>query len=383
MRKTVEREKRKREPNPSKREWAFLVYIGGDNNLSEAGLEDIEELCYEGSSDKVYTGVEIDTYGELSGSIRYEITVPDWNGDAHRVVLERLEEKDHGHPSTLTDFLKWGFREFTADNHLVVVWNHGSGFRTIRRDIGFDDFGSSLDMPEIETAMVNAGVGPENKIRVIGFDACLMSMLEIANHFSDYVDYLVGSEETEPFDGWPYDAVLKSIKQSSDPRDLAKRIVDVYIESYRVQGMSEAYQPPVTQSAVDLAKTQAAVEALSALGEKLAADLPKHRTKLKNLRLRLQAFEMADYVDLIHMAELMAEEIPEVRAEARDLVKKAEECVVESKTLGESVKNARGLSIWYPASEYLYLYYRAKYLALKCNHNGSGWVNFLDGFFSE
>lgn len=368
---------KERTPNPNPREWAFLVYIGGDNNLSDAGLEDIDELCQVGASDKVHVGVELDTYGELTGSIRYGITEPDWNGQAHRVVLERLSEKDHGDPETLTDFLKWGFREFTAKNHLVVVWNHGSGFRMPHRDISYDDFGSSLDMPEVESALINAGVGPNKKIRVVGFDACLMSMLEIAHHFKDYADIIVGSEETEPWDGWPYDEVLNAIKVCSDTKDLAKRIVDVYIDSYKKIGISN-----VTQSAVSLAETEDAVKALSDLGNKLKELLAQRRGDLKNIRLRLQSFAMADYVDVIHMASVIGEEINEAKPQADALINATKACIIASGSYGDAVKNAQGLSIWFPGAEYLYLNYRAKYLALKCNQTHDGWVSFLDAFFS-
>ncbi|MFQ5787175.1 MAG: clostripain-related cysteine peptidase, partial [Thermodesulfobacteriota bacterium] len=107
--------KNARNRSPKKR-WAFLIYIAGDNNLSDAGLEDIQELCEEGSSESVYVGVEIDTYGEHTGSIRYEITEPDWTGFAHRTVIERLPEKDSGDPDTLLSFLKWGLNRYNADN---------------------------------------------------------------------------------------------------------------------------------------------------------------------------------------------------------------------------------------------------------------------------
>jgi len=122
-----------------KRPWAFLVYIAGDNNLSDAGLVDIEEMCREGSSGDVHVGVEIDTYGEHTGSIRYEITPPDWTGRGHRTVIERLPEKDTGDPTVLKDFLSWGLRGFPAENTVAVVWNHGAGFRSLRRDTGYDD----------------------------------------------------------------------------------------------------------------------------------------------------------------------------------------------------------------------------------------------------
>ena len=70
---------------PKKRRWALLVYIAGDNDLSDAGLRDIEEMCGAGSLEKyLHVGVEIDTYGEHTGSIRYEITEPDYKDKAHR-----------------------------------------------------------------------------------------------------------------------------------------------------------------------------------------------------------------------------------------------------------------------------------------------------------
>ena len=37
----------------------------------------------------------------------------------------------------------------SAENYIVVVWNHGVGFR-LRADIGYDDFGSSLTCLEIK-----------------------------------------------------------------------------------------------------------------------------------------------------------------------------------------------------------------------------------------
>ncbi|MDP6346441.1 MAG: hypothetical protein QF491_23085, partial [Alphaproteobacteria bacterium] len=87
-----------------KKPWALLVYIAGDNNLSDAGLEDIREMCQVGASENTHVGVEIDTEGEHTGSIRYEITEPDWMGEAHRTVIQRLPERDSGDPVPFRDF---------------------------------------------------------------------------------------------------------------------------------------------------------------------------------------------------------------------------------------------------------------------------------------
>ncbi len=362
---------------PLKKRWGFLIYIAGDNNLSDAGLEDIQELCNEGASDQVHVGVEIDTFGEHTGSVRYEITDPDWTNKAHRTVIERLPEKDSGDPETLRSFFDWGLNRYSADKYIVVVWNHGAGFRSIRRDIGYDDFGSSLDMPEIVDALTRSGIGPNNKIGILGFDACLMNMIEIANHFRDHVEILVGSQETEPGDGWPYDKVLNGIKQSTTSVDLAKRIVSVYIKDYRKRGVFN-----VTQSAIDVGKTDNAIKAISDLGNALTRNINRYHGELRKIRLEAQTFEMADYIDLIHVARLISKRIEDksVAKLAKKVVKTTLACILSSKSLGYVVKDANGLSVWFPAHENLYYNYRSKYLALKCNLQNSGWVRFLDAY---
>jgi hypothetical protein len=377
--KAKKKPKKLKKAGPEKKRWALLAYIAGDNNLSDAGLEDIRELCKVGASPDVYVGVEIDTYGEHTGSIRYQIGEPDWTGSAHRCVIERLAEKDTGDPETLRSFLAWGFGRYPADNHLVVVWNHGSGFRTIRRDIGYDDFGSSLDMPEIEDAFRRAGIGPDNKIAILGFDACLMNMVEIAHHFRDQAEYLVGSQQTEPGDGWPYDEVLKAAKAGPSKIDLARQIVKAYIKSYKETGIFE-----VTQSAIDCSKTEAAIKALSDLGDLLVKRLSGYRREVRRVRLASQTFEMADYVDLIHLADLIARHIPDsaIKSTAKALKKAAANSVVISEKLGETVGDSHGLSVWFPSHDRLYYDYRAKYMALKFARKYKGWIGFLDAYHS-
>lgn len=364
---------------PKKKHWAILAYIAGDNNLSDAGLEDVRELCDVGASDQVHVGLEIDTYGEHTGSIRYEITEPDWSGRAYRTVIQRLPEKDTGDPETLRSFLSWALKRYPARNNLVVVWNHGAGFRSVRRDIGYDDFGSSLDMPEIEDALTRAGIGPTNKISILGFDACLMNMIEIAHHFRDQVELLVGSQQTEPGDGWPYDAVLKAAKTAPNKIDLAKQIVKVYMKSYKELGVFD-----VTQSAIDCSKTETVIKALSDLGDLLVQRLAGYRRDLRRIRLLSQNFQMADYVDLVNLMELFAKYLPDsaVGGASRAVTKAVSGCIVSADKLGDSVRDAHGVSVWFPGYDQLYFNYRSKYLTLSFARKHKGWVRFLDAYYS-
>jgi len=366
---------KKRKNSLSPRQWTFLAYIAGDNNLSDNGIEDIAEMTTVGTSASSYAGVQIDTEGEHDGSVRYEISEPDKTDQAHRIVIDRLPESDSGNPEILLKFLKWGLERYPAKNTIVVVWNHGAGFRTVRRDIAYDDYGTSLDMNELKTAFTRAGLGKNNKIAILGFDACLMNMLEIAHHLRNVTQYVVGSQETEPGDGWPYDKVLKAMNRKPTPQAMAKAIVREYMQSYRAVGDSN-----ITQSAVRTDCTEATVLAWSRFGDALAASLPKERPVINLARTKVQSYEYPDYVDAIHFAKLIANgtAIPTLRWRAQAFTKAVARCVVASDCEGGSVANSNGLTIWYPPEKTQYLAFRGKYVAMDFYATGPGWVKFLD-----
>jgi hypothetical protein len=357
--------------------WAMLAYIAGDNDLSDNGLEDIQEMCDVGASRLSHVGVQIDTEGEHDGAIRYEITEPDPTGVAHRTVIERLEEPDSGNPDVLYQFLRWGLGRYPARHRLAVVWNHGAGFRTARRDIAYDDYGSSLDMVELQRALRRAGLGPRNKLAILGFDACLMNMLEIVYQLRGETELLVGSQQTEPGDGWPYDKVLAAMNTGPAPEELARAIVRVYLRECRNVGDSN-----VTQSAVRTDRVEAAVRAWSLLGESLAAALPAEAPALRRVRSQVQAYEYPDYVDAVHTATLIAAlaRSPGVRSRARAFAGAVRDCVVAAGHEGRAVRNSHGLTIWFPPDRGLYLEFRAKYTAMDFFDRHPGWVRFLEAF---
>ena len=112
------------------KDFSFFTYMAGDNNLSEYGLRDIEEMQKTGSASNTNVLVEIDQAGDFDGVIRYEISKKDpRTGKADRIVKDRLPEKDSGNPQTLLDSLKWVKSLYESKKYFIVIWNHGSGFR--------------------------------------------------------------------------------------------------------------------------------------------------------------------------------------------------------------------------------------------------------------
>jgi phosphoglycolate phosphatase-like HAD superfamily hydrolase len=205
----------------------------------------------------------------------------------------------------------------------------------------------------------------------------------VAHHLANYAHVLVGSQQTEPGDGWPYDKVLVAIKKEQHAQTIAESIVNEYIRYYKERGESG-----VTQSAILLSKTPDVIDALHELGLALKNALTdnefgsRNRDKIRSLRVAMQNFDFADYVDLSAMAQKLYEatEHPDIEPVAKRLYERTAECVLHYNNYGAEVRSAKGISVWFPAERRLYYQYRGKYLALNCNKKRHGWVSFLDEF---
>ena len=158
------------------------------------------------------------------------------------------------------------------------------------------------------------------KVDLVGMDACLMTMLEVAYQIRDHAQVLVGSEEVEPGDGWPHDRILRDLTARPGMRaaELATTIVRRYVESYRGTGQA------ATQSAIDLAKLDDLVEAVDTLARRLLAALssPALDAALHAAWRRTLRFFDSMYVDLHHFAG--AEPTVTVHRDVRDV---AQHCV--------------------------------------------------------
>ena len=77
------------------------------------------------------------------------------------------------------------------------------------RGIAYDDGAADcLDNRELKRVLATAHRVLGRKVDVVGMDACLMTMIEVAYQLRDHARVLVGSEEVEPGPGWPHAAIL-------------------------------------------------------------------------------------------------------------------------------------------------------------------------------
>ena len=259
------------------KEWTVLVYIAGDNNLSEAGLDDINEMEAVGSTDQLNIVVQIDGSENYTPNAadtrRYLIQKDSKMDEITSPTLGEMEEADMGTQSTLEEFCEWGIKNYPAKKYAIILWNHGNGWYP---DDGLHKFGAKpgLSGPNdplkaicsdesSDNALSTAGVGESmekvakmlgRKIDLVGFDACLMGMAEAYYELRNAADVACGSEKTEPGDGWPYDEFLSILAANPEynAEQLGRTIVETYTSSFN--GGSQGNEN-VTQSCVRFTDT--------------------------------------------------------------------------------------------------------------------------------
>lgn len=362
-------------PIPNIPEWTVMIYLDADNNLESAGINDINEMEIVGSSSDVNIVVQVDriphsvlasnnegyaddiSNGNWTNTRRYYIT-QDYDPYQINSDLKRdLGELNMGDPQTLIDFASWAVTEYPAKKYLLVIWNHGGGFRSpayTTKDIAWDDTsgGDRITMPELEYALSAISIQAGKNIDIVGMDACLMAMTEVAYQIKDYVDILVASEENVPNDGWPYDTILDQlvVNPTTSPEQLATDIVDKYIYSY------PSYD--VTQSAIDLSHMDTLATQLSDLALAIMSDTLTPKNIYINASYSSQYYDDYDFIDLYDFSnQLLAySNSLEVKNIALSIQQTLNYAVIKSEYNGGSVSSSKGLSIYFPYYSYDYYY---------------------------
>jgi hypothetical protein len=219
-----------------------------------------------------------------------------------------------------------------------------------------DDTGHSLDTVELGNVLAKIKSFRGKPLDVLGMDACLMSNLEVAYQAQPYVDYIVASEESEPNDGWPYDAVLDQLTAMPDmtPAALAEHIVKVYIESY----LKADYAGAVTQSALNTGRIGAVTTLLDQLAVPLIADMATARYQIWDAQLKSAHFFHDTLWDIGHFVAELAAAPATVKDDIfRALNPAADGFVLAESHHGPGVELCQGVSIYLPVIQCVSSYY--------------------------
>lgn len=348
-------------PHP-KAKWTVMVYMAGDDSnpfgIEYAVTQDLWELKEVGSNEAVHFLAQTDEWKERN-SYRYRLRKDT------SLVADRLAiypgDLNTGRVSTLVDFVDWSVTTFPAQQYALVLWGHGSGhddqdvYRLARGDIsprlaarlghermgffgrtrrailerngpnkgyGFDSTATDfLDNRELKRALRIIATRLGKPLDLLGFDACLMANTEVCYQLRKLVQWVVGSEQTEPGDGWAYrEAFLGLVaRPSQDGKELGRTIV---------QSFGEAYDEQQTLSLIDIGKIAKLANNLNLLARVLEQADPGifHRAAARATDLSPEG--RLGYKDLGAFLQALAEEIdPKVVAAASQCMRSYKQAV--------------------------------------------------------
>ena len=145
-------------------------------------------------------------------------------------------------PDSIASFIKYCQRVAPAQNYILVIGDHGSGYRVEydyqkTRAVCSDDFFEGS--PDISCSELRQGIEKSGvHLRLLNFDDCLMNNMEALSEFTDVTDYTMASSHiTNGGDFTKFIEFLSVAGTSGDFIGEMSKYMDTFISEYN--SMSE------------------------------------------------------------------------------------------------------------------------------------------------
>lgn len=417
-----------------KKDWTIMIYIAADNDLRNFAIRNLKQMASIGSNENINIIVHLDI--KLSGNNkvtkRYYIQkdkILHLNADD-----QATQRMDSGNPETLVSFVNYSVNEFPANNFGLILWDHGTGaldpkrgriikladlFRfnsdinkvEVDRSVGFFDLinsyapeergicwddttGNYLTIPDLDLALnkIFTGVLKNKKLAFIGFDACLMQMIEVINIAKKYADIMIASQEVILGTGWNYVEVLKPfLAKTMHTEELAKHIISTYKSTY------DTITNDYTLSALKLKDFSLIEDNVNHVSKLLIECVKKQKNKsVKNIISTCRSkplcthFDEPSFIDLHHLYKNLLTSIKNFeltnKKDEERLKNELNEAlnagckIIEELTLanvcGKNLSKAKGISIYFPTTRIYFSYRDLEF----CKNND--WIVFLTQYLN-
>ncbi len=243
---------------------------------------------------------------------------------------------------------------------------------------------------------------------ILGFDSCVMAMLEVGYQYKNTAKTMIASEGSVPSAGWTYAKILASLARDLTPLDdneVAARFVTRFIksqDSFTVGGVS------VDMAAWDMAKLDGLNDEFEKFSKVLldCFDDPKspvyrHMERaLLQVHWKCQSYMYDQNVDLGDLCELLRAEcgslisdlsaddgpiLQQVREACDRVLAELKKVVVLSGFSGGEYQYSNGISLFFPWSYVTYKASEKYYKRLEFVGKGAGrsWSRFLQRYLGE
>ncbi|MBZ0276903.1 MAG: hypothetical protein K8I60_12205, partial [Anaerolineae bacterium] len=302
--------------------------------------------------------------------------------------VENLGEVDMGDPQSLRDFIVWGVQNYPAEHYMIIIADHGGGWRGIGPDEGNGQ--SMLDIPEIDTALADArSILGIDKFDIVGFDACLMGVLDVAVALAPHTQYVLSSEEVIPGNGWEYTDSITAMQNNPDwdAFQVGASFIDNYMSYYAGPGA----RTKVGLSLIDTAQLPALLDSLQNFAQTIGANTVELLSALGTARSNSQVFgtSLGDHADSYSYIDLrdfmnwfsLQTSITEDAYNAAQEVIAAYDSAVAYSQADAKLPGANGLAIYLPATPVIYSATGQSYPA-DAPSDLAFWQDYLNQFYT-
>ena len=441
-----------------KKEWTIMIYMAGDNNLAvdmayaleqikgvaDAGADSPNLLVYyDGNSPSIPT-----LYCDFSepGKARYvrSYKVPNKLYEVPKKLNENAADK-----FSIINFVDWCVNKVEVDHpdgeitfgrraekYALIFAGHSLGFQ----DIGLfkdESTGKTMKMNDfwfVLQSLTNTREKLEQycdenkldddvrqlvttvllgqKIDLLGFDSCVMGMLEVGYQFNHVAKTLIASEGSVPSAGWTYAKLLGCLAREQNRKLNTLRVAEMFVtqfvhsqDSYTVGGVS------VDMAAWDLSRFPCLADEFDGLAQALLDCFADEESRIYRQMERVilqvhwkcQSYMFDQNVDLGDFCELLdvecgrvAEELGDgddikklraVQKQCRKLLKELHEAVILSGFSGGSYQYSNGVSVFFPWSREGYEVskknYEGLWFAKDVKRKQLSWADFLKKYLYE
>ncbi len=368
--------------------WTVLVYLNAANDLfsfSDGDVNEMEQVA--GNPDVRFVlqwkqSKSVFPSSSFDGVRRY-LVKPDSNPNlvGSQIIQSNLKQTngdplDMGDPQTLRDFVAWGKANYPADRYVLILWNHGNGWKrspgdSLTRGFSYDDeSGNSINTWEIGQALQG------QTFDILSWDSSLMQMMEVAYEARTHASYIVGSEESPPGEGLPYHLVFDGFRDN--PNGTTAALTNEFVTG--MLGYAPYNSRKITQSVIDSSKLVALRTSIDNLATLMIANAGSLTTAIPAARNNSKAYsdtstrKYRDLVDVCLKLEADVSVPTVVKTACADVRAKVTAAVIHEGNNANS-EPSYGISIDFSPSG-LFTTYALDYAQMKFAQDSS-WNEFL------
>jgi len=285
--------------------WVIMVYLNGDNVLSAAQGQILEEIRQVGSTENVQFTILIDQNQDDDTRLYYLVgnTLDQQSWE----IESSMDDAD-----TIRDYVLQVKSDFLADYYeLIISSNKGSAWQ----GICWDDHGDGImiTMPELLSALNEITENGSDKLDIIGFETCMTGNFEVAYQIKSCCNIMMAYPECAIIGDWPYSEAFDDLISDSSmtPTEYANVTVNHFTPKYVPQ-----YDMKTVMSAIDLSYIDDMGIELNDLSGLFIEDIDEYKddieTAILNSRVYAKSWDIDYYIDLFHFLDILSINNPDI-----------------------------------------------------------------------